>query len=118
MAALGYEVDRRGLRITRVSLFTSGARYRSRHTSRERTMTITREQREAWAATTAKSDFNCWLDAQVKRRDGSLDLEKLYDVARQYGVDKRYPHLNPGQQRMNIGIMLRARVPDGEYRAQ
>ncbi len=117
MAALGCELDRLGLRITRISLFTSGARYRGRNLRESRPMTITREQREAWASKTAKSPFNQWLDAQIKRADGSLDLEKLYEVARGYGVEKRYSNLNPGQQRMNIGVMLRARVPAAEYQS-
>jgi hypothetical protein len=114
MEALGYEIDRSGLRITRPSLFTSAATYRRPHRG-ERAMKITREQREAWVKNTANSPFNVWLDSQVKRPDGSLDLEKLYAVAARYGIDKRYDRLNPGQQRMNIGVMLRARVPEGEY---
>lgn len=114
MQALGYELDRSGLRITRASLFTSGATYR-RPDRGDRSMKISREQREAWVKNTAKSPFNVWLDGQVKRPDGTLDLERLYEVAERYGIDKRYDNLNPGQQRMNIGVMLRARVPQEEY---
>ena len=115
MEALGYVNDRTGLRITRPSLFTSGASYR-RPERGERAMKITREQRGAWLQTTANSPFNRWLDGQVKR-DGRLDLERLYEVAQHYGIDKRYDHLNAGQQRMNIGVMLRARVPREQYEA-
>ena len=41
-----------------------------------------------------------WLDGQVKRPDGTLDLEKLYAVAERYGIDKRYDRLNakPGKR--------------------
>lgn len=115
MEAIGYEVERTGLRITRESLFSSAARYRRPGEDRDRSMKITREQRDAWLRKTAASPFNRWLDRQVKRPDGSIDLERLYAVARKFGIDKRYDHLNPGQQRMNIGVMLRTRVPDKEY---
>lgn len=114
MEALNYELDRTGLRITRPSLFTSGATYR-RPGRGERPMNISKEQREAWLKKTANSPFNAWLDKQVKRPDGTLDLEKLYAVAQRYGIEKRYDRLNPGQQRMNIGVMLRAKVPPNDY---
>jgi hypothetical protein len=114
MEALDYELDRTGLRITRPSLFTSGATYR-RPGRGERPMKISREQREAWIKNTANSPFNVWLDGQVKQSDGTLDLEKLYKVAQRYGIEKRYDRLNPGQQRMNIGVMLRTRIPRKEY---
>jgi hypothetical protein len=114
MEALDYELDRTGLRITRPSLFTSGATYR-RPGRGERPMKISREQREAWIKNTANSPFNVWLDGQVKQPDGTLDLEKLYKVAQRYGIEKRYDRLNPGQQRMNIGVMLRTRIPRKEY---
>jgi hypothetical protein len=114
MEAVGYEIDRPGLRITRESLFSSGARYQPQNQSRDRTMKITPEQRQAWLEKTAKSGFNVWLDQQVKGPDGKLDLERLYEVARRYGIEKRYDHLNPGQQRMNIGVMLRTRVTHEE----
>jgi hypothetical protein len=115
MEAMGYEIERPGLRITRESLFSSGARYRKPGEDRDRSMKITREQREAWLRKTAASPFNKWLDSRVKRTDGTLDLDALYAVAGEYGIDKRYDHLNPGQQRMTIGIMLRKKVPAAEY---
>jgi hypothetical protein len=113
MAALGYEIDRSALRITRPSLFTSGTTYR-RQGSQDRPMKISREQREAWVKNTKHSPFNQWLDAQIKT-NGTLDLEKLYGVARRYKIDKRYDSLNPGQQRMNIGVQLRKVVDPSEY---
>jgi hypothetical protein len=102
------------LRITRVSLFSSGATYR-RPNRGERVMKVTREQREAWVKNTANSPFNAWLNSQVKSDGGKLDLEKLYAVAERYDIKKRYDHLNNGQQRMNIGVMLRNRVPRDVY---
>lgn len=81
-------------------------------------MRITREQRKAWQAKTADSPFNRWLDGQVKRSDGTLALAKLYEVARRWGIEKRYDHLNPGHQRMIVGVMLRSRVPESEYAAE
>ena len=114
MVEIGYEFERK-LRITRESLFTSAACYHKPNQKRDRSMRITREQREAWKLKTANSPFNCWLGEQVKKSDGTLDLEKLYEVARRYGIEERYDHLNPGQKRMNIGVMLRKRVPEKVY---
>lgn len=80
-------------------------------------MKVTREQRAAWTEGAAQSPFNQWLDGLVRRRDGGLDLEALHTLAREYGVDRQtqYAHLNPGQQRMNIGNMLRRLVPENVY---
>lgn len=80
-------------------------------------MRITEDQRKAWQRNTADSPFNIWLNAQVTAPDGGLDLARLHYLARQYGIDKEqtFAHLNPGQQRMNIGNMLRARVPRTLY---
>jgi hypothetical protein len=115
MEELGYELDRSSLRLTRINMFTTASSYRQKGESRDRSMKITREQRDAWAATTANSDFNVWMNGQVKRTDGTLDLEALYGLARKYGIDQDYRHLNPGQQRMNIGSRLRAKVPPEDY---
>ena len=76
-------------------------------------MHFTKEQRESWERETRDSGFNRWLRDQCSRSDGSLDLTRLHAVARQYGVDpERYLHLNPGQQRINIGNRLRKLVPE------
>ncbi|MBL8556099.1 MAG: hypothetical protein JNL41_17610 [Phenylobacterium sp.] len=95
--------------------FRDGARPDAR--ARVTGMQITREQREAWAANTADGPFNRWLDAQVRGEDGRLDAERLHALAEQYGVHRRaeYAHLNAGQQRMNLGNMLRSRVPRSAY---
>jgi hypothetical protein len=116
MEATGYELERHGLRIARNGLFTSGARYRRVGESEgRRTMRITPEQRRAWAERTAKSPFTRWLDQQVRGEDGGLDLEKLYSVAREYGIEDRYDRHDPSQQRMQIGVMLREVVPPEVY---
>ncbi|MER8646815.1 hypothetical protein [Mesorhizobium sp. M1252] len=80
-------------------------------------MQITSEQRDAWLKNTADSPFNLWLELQVKGPDGQLDLARLYEVAKRFGIDRqaRYSHLNRGQQRMIIGNMLRRVVPIVEY---
>ncbi|MDX8540113.1 hypothetical protein RFM23_21060 [Mesorhizobium abyssinicae] len=80
-------------------------------------MKITPEQREAWLQNTANSPFNRWLEPQVRGPDGQLDLARLYEVASRYGIDgqSRYSHLNPGQQRMIVGNILRRIVPADEY---
>lgn len=106
MEHIGYQHDRKSLQITRPGLFSSGSTYRNDVKSE---MRITKEQREAWLKNTAQSPFNKWLDEQV-RTDGKLDLKKLYEVAEKHGVTKRFEHLNPGQQRMNIGVLLRKKV--------
>jgi hypothetical protein len=115
MEAMGLELDRTGVRITRESMFTTAARYKEPSGTRDRSMRITQEQRRAWMEKTAASPFNLWLDARVKNSDGSLDLERLYKVASSYGITNDYRHLNPGQQRMTIGIVLRKKVPSSEY---
>ena len=80
-------------------------------------MKITAEQRASWAERTAQSPFNLWLADKTRGSDGRLDLEKLHALAEEYEIGKRveYEALNPGQQRMNIGNALRARVPASLY---
>lgn len=80
-------------------------------------MQITPEQRRSWAERTARSPFNRWLTAQTTGADGRLDLDRLYTLALEYGIDKRaeYSSLNPGQQRMSVGNALRTRVPASVY---
>ena len=115
MLAMGYELDTKGLRITRPGIFTTAARYRQPGQIRDKTMKITAKQRAAWAEKTANSHFNQWLDSKVKRKDGTLDLKALYAVAEEYGINQKYRHLNPGQQRMNIGNRLRKEVNPSVY---
>ena len=80
-------------------------------------MKISKERRERWERLTRDDAFNLWLRPQVSAPDGTLDLERLHAVALQYGIDRReqYAHLNPGQQRMNLGNMLRKAVPPEDY---
>jgi len=84
-----------------------------------RAMRITAEQRAAWKANTAAGPFNLWLDGQVRDVRGAFDLGRLYDLAERYGLHKRdeYARLNPGQQRMNLGNLLRRVVPASVYEA-
>lgn len=117
MEATGLELDRQGMRITRENIFTTATRYKEPGASRDRSMTITAEQRHAWMEKTAASPFNVWLNAKVRDADGSLNLDSLYETARRYGITTEYRHLNPGQQRMNVGIQLRRAVPSSEYEA-
>lgn len=80
-------------------------------------MKITPEQRSNGAEKTAQSPFNLWLEDKTRGADGRFDVEKMHQLASEYGIDKRdeYDGLNPGQQRMNIGNLLRARVPEDRY---
>lgn len=116
MEALGYELDRTSLRLTRINMFTTAAAYKPQGETKDRGMKITREQREAWAAKTASSDFNVWLNQKVQKADKSLNLDALYAVAKEFKIDQEYRHLNPGQQRMIIGSKLRAVVPQELYK--
>jgi hypothetical protein len=83
-------------------------------------MHFTRGQRDSWTETTKENPFNRWLDAEIRDVNGALDLDLLHAVALRYGVDRRlqYAHLNPGQQRMNIGNMLRRVVPQSVFGGQ
>lgn len=56
-----------------------------------------------------------WLNKQVRDENGALLLDRLYAIAKKYGIEKRYDNLNPGQQRMNIGVQLRKLVEPKEY---
>jgi hypothetical protein len=112
MEFCGYHLDRQGMRITRDNLFTSGSRYRS---NAEKAMFISADSRKNWVEKTANSPFNSWLNRQVKNADGTLNLDKLYEVARRWHIEERYEHLNAGQIRMNIGVRLRKAVPVAEY---
>ncbi|WP_192926250.1 DUF6998 domain-containing protein [Microvirga tunisiensis] len=76
---------------------------------------FTPERRERWKRLVKDGPFNIWLSDQVRSPDGTLDLERLYTVARQWGINERYDHLNPGMARMNIGNRLRAVVPREVY---
>lgn len=115
MEANGRPLEQPGMRITRASIFTTAARYKDPSTARDRSMSITPEQRRAWAEKTAGTPFNKWLDAQVRDADGAFSLDRLYETAQKFGVTNEYRHLNPGQQRMNVGLRLRRAVPPSEY---
>lgn len=80
-------------------------------------MQISKARREHWERSTRDGPFNRWLSPQIMGPDGTLDLDRLHIVALRYGIDRReqYAHLNPGQQRMNIGNLLRRAVPADLY---
>ncbi|USI73876.1 hypothetical protein [Sphingomonas morindae] len=79
-------------------------------------MHFTREQRGARYAETRDSPFKRWLRARTTGPDGLLDLNALHSVAAEFGVDAaKHAHLNPGQQRMNVGNRLRRIVPENVY---
>lgn len=111
MERLNYTVAQQCVRIARNRVFSTGTRY-SRPAEPGKTespMRITREQREDWLRNTCHGEFNEWLDPQVRNSDGRLNLEKLYDIAHQHHIDETpYLKLNAGQQRMILGIKLRA----------
>lgn len=76
----------------------------------ERAMNVTPEQYAAYRAKPENMAWKRWMDQRICV-GGQMDLERLYVLAREYGVTKRYDGLNAGQQRMNIGNQLRKRVP-------
>ena len=70
-------------------------------------MKITKEQRDNWEENTKNDEFNKWFKPLVSKKDGTLDVDFMYEVAKRFGVYDEYRKLNPGQQRMNIGNKLR-----------
>ena len=55
---------------------------------------------------------------QVAQALNGLDVSQLAQVAKAAGLDfKKWSHLNPGMQRMNLGNSLRARVESKEHGA-
>ena len=107
MEALGYTIQPERVRITRDSLFTLAARYEG--------PMISRAQREEWLKHTADTPFNKWLDRQIRDPNGTINRQMLRDVARRFGIDSEYPHLNAGHERMVLGCMLRRRVRPSDY---
>jgi hypothetical protein len=111
---LGYEIDRKSLRITRPCLFSSGATYRRKGQVRNRSVRNTPDR--AWLE--GKGDaFNRWVDAQVRGPDGKPDVDLMDALASRYGVE--YPlrgMVTPGEMRLHVGILLRPVVPSSEYR--
>jgi colicin import membrane protein len=55
---------------------------------------------------------------QVAQALNGLDVAQLGQVAKAAGLDfKKWSHLNPGMQRMNLGNSLRARAESAEHGA-
>jgi len=112
MALHGYLLIRRDVRIFGNVVFSTGACYYREHEAGrvEKKMKITREQRENWRRNTRQGAFNQWFDPKVRAADGTLDLPRLYEIAQSHGIDYMpYTSLNPGQQRMTLGNMIRAK---------
>jgi hypothetical protein len=112
METQGYAIVRRDIRIFGNVVFSTGACYAPAVEAGKvgKSMRITREQREEWRRTTQHGAFNQWFDPQVRNVDGTLDLQKLHEIAAAHGIDSTpYASLNPGQQRMTLGNMIRAR---------
>ena len=116
MEAIGLELDRHGMRITR-SIFTTATRYKDPNNSRGRAMFITPEQRRAWMEKTAASPFNKWLDSTGEGPRRFVQSRTIVRGRWPLRGKGDYRHLNAGQQRMNIGIQLRKVVPKTEYEA-
>jgi hypothetical protein len=111
MEALGYEIERKSLRITRPCLFSSGATYLRKGQVRDRSARNTAER--AWLE--GKGDlFNRWIDAQVRGPDGKPDSDLMADLASRYGA-KLPPYPDPSQRRLYLGVLLRPLVPHTEY---
>jgi hypothetical protein len=111
MRTMGYELDAEGLRITRPGLFSTGARYRALDRDPSEKITkMTWNERQNWLKRNGGDDFNRWLDEQVRRQDGSIDEEKLQAIAKRYVVAERQPEIGANYRRLNIGVLLRARV--------
>ena len=112
MEVHGYVIVRRDVRMFGNVVFSTGACYgRESEAGRvKKDMKITRDQREKWRQTTQHGAFNVWFDPQVRAADGTLDLQRLYAISTSHGIDYRsYTSLNPGQQRMTLGNMIRAK---------
>jgi hypothetical protein len=111
MDAMGYELDAVGLRITKPGLFSTGARYRPVGTDDGETVTrMTPKKRQEWVRRNSGDRFNRWLDAEVRREDGSLDEEKLQAIAERYAIDEGPIEVGANYRRLNIGTLLRARL--------
>ena len=114
MEKLGYEIERKSLRITRPCLFSSGASYRRKGQVRDRSVRNSADR--TWLE--GKGDlFNRWVDAQVRGPDGKPNFELMENLAARYGI-KCPPReaASPGEMRLIVGILLRPLVPSSEYR--
>jgi len=124
MEFLGYEAEGEPLRITRLNVFSSGTRYRRPGHARDRSTKITAEERRAWLNEQQGDAFNRWLDAQVLKPDGTIDVDRLFGLADEWAVEypalailnaSGAPKFPAGQLRLVFGILLRGRVPPSEY---
>jgi hypothetical protein len=117
MESLGYETER-ALRITRPSLFTSGLAFRRIGTSRDRSLPVTKEERQA-RLSTVQDAFGAWFDKQVRTVDGTVDLDRLAELVCKWDVEFPWKKSrNPGQLIVTARILLRKSVPPSEYETE
>lgn len=114
MAALGYVPAPQERRIPGGSLFATGARYQ-RPDDGARPGQLTAAQREEWVEASPASPFAKWLGRMTQDSNGQINLSRLHDLAAHYGVERRFPNLSPRQQRMVVGMLIRAKAPPEVY---
>jgi hypothetical protein len=118
MEPLGYEAERT-LRITRPSLFTSGLAFRRVGTSRDRSVPVTDEERQAKLNAVQPDVFGAWFDKQVRTAEGTVDLDLLAELVCKWGVEFAWKKSkNPGQLIVTARILLRNCVPPSEYEGE
>ena len=92
-----------------------------------RSTKITSEDRRAWLSDQQGDAFNRWLDAQVLKPDGTIDVDRLFGLADEWAVEypalailnaSGAPKFPAGQLRLVFGILLRERVPASEYKIE
>lgn len=72
--------------------------------------------KEKYGATQTCGDELASVFAESVTGKNGLDLEALAKVQRDNGIDpSRWSSLNPGQQRMNTGNVLRGKIRRGEH---
>ena len=116
MEACGYSIERKSLRITRTCLFASGARYRRRDRPSNRSVRARPSDRKEWLRRADADGFNRWMDAQVRSNDGQIDIDTLCALAVRWGIpERRYWRESALNARLEVGILIRKRVPSSEY---
>jgi hypothetical protein len=115
MQALGYEVDRKRLRITRLGLFATGIVYRRGGGAPNRHGRGSADARRAWLSNATPDSFNRWLDNLVNGPDGTVDPERLRQIAQARGVEKQIRWGNASLDRLQLGVVLRSVVDPSEY---
>lgn len=82
-------------------------------------MKITRDQVDAWSKREENHRWEAVIGPLYKRRDGSVDIDALHDIALLNGMRDtrtRYENLNTGQVAMNIRNRLRRLWLEGKLK--